>query len=67
MSPGHPSFYNIGTGKPQSLREFAEFWWEYWAANGELKFGEVSHRNNEVMRYVPEISNDFWMNTVISD
>jgi nucleoside-diphosphate-sugar epimerase len=46
---------NVGTGHPQTLRQFAEFWWEKWEAKGELKLGAVPYRDNEVMRYVPKI------------
>ena len=46
---------NIGSGKPQSIRDFAEFWWSHWKAEGKLKFGKIPYRNGEVMRYVPEI------------
>jgi nucleoside-diphosphate-sugar epimerase len=46
---------NIGSGKPQSIRNFSEFWWEKWGAKGKLKFGKLPYRNGEVMRYVPEV------------
>ena len=52
---GNPKIMNIGSGNPQSLRKFAEGWWEYWNAKGKLKFGDIPMRKNEVMRYVPEI------------
>ena len=52
---GQPIFKHIGTNKPQSIREFAEYWWQKWGANGELKFGEIPYRKNEVMRFVPKI------------
>lgn len=53
--PGNPIFQNVGTGKPQSLRDFAETWWKQWGATGTLKIGEIPQRPNEVMRYVPQI------------
>lgn len=52
---GFAYFTNIGTGKPQSLKEFAEYWWQKLNAKGELLFGEVPYRENEVMRFVPKI------------
>ncbi len=52
---GIPEIKNIGTGKPQTLREFAEFWWSHWGATGKLQFGAVPYRPDEVMRYVPEL------------
>jgi len=54
LRPGEPKIENIGTGKPQTLRAFAEFWWRKWNAKGQLKIGDISYRPNEVMRYVPE-------------
>jgi len=44
---------NVGSGRPQSLREFAEFWWTTWNAQGNLLLGKISYRPNEIMRYVP--------------
>lgn len=29
---GKPYFINIGTGKPKSIRQFAEYWWKYHTA-----------------------------------
>jgi nucleoside-diphosphate-sugar epimerase len=53
---GTPKLVNIGTGEPQSLIEFAQFWWKKWQAQGKLLPGEVPYREDEVMRYVPNIS-----------
>jgi nucleoside-diphosphate-sugar epimerase len=55
LRPGQPQVENVGTGRPQTLRCFAEHWWRKWNATGQLKFGEVTYRANEVMRYVPQI------------
>lgn len=44
---------NLGSGRPQSIREFAEYWWSHWRATGELQLGAVPYRAGEVMRYVP--------------
>lgn len=52
---GRPVIRNLGTGHPQSLRQFAEAWWKQWEAAGKLVCGAVPYRENEVMRYVPEI------------
>ena len=46
---------NVGSGHPQSLREFAEFWWTTWNAQGTLLLGQISYRPNEIMRYVPSL------------
>jgi nucleoside-diphosphate-sugar epimerase len=46
---------HIGSGRPQSLRQFAEYWWNHWEAKGQLLFGAVPYRENEIMRYVPDL------------
>jgi len=46
---------NIGTGRPQTLLAFAEHWWKEWGAKGKLLPGALPYRDNEVMRYVPEV------------
>lgn len=51
-----PLVANIGTGHPQSIRAFAEHWWKKWGATGKLLPGALPYRDNEVMRYVPEVS-----------
>jgi nucleoside-diphosphate-sugar epimerase len=55
LIPGVPLVRNIGTGKPQTLRAFAEHWWKHWNAQGNLLFGAIPQRKGEVMRYVPQI------------
>ena len=55
LRAGEPKIENVGTGKPQTLRAFAESWWQQWGAKGKLKIGEVPYRVHEIMRYVPEI------------
>jgi nucleoside-diphosphate-sugar epimerase len=54
--PGLASIYNIGTGTPQSIKSFAEYWWAQWKAKGRLRVGAIQYRENEVMRYVPEVN-----------
>ena len=46
---------NVGSGHPQTIRAFAEKWWDTWQASGKLIFGALPYREGEVMRYVPEI------------
>ena len=36
---GKTLFKNIGSDKPQTVREFAEYWWNHWNAKGNLVFG----------------------------
>lgn len=55
LRAGEPKIENVGSGKPQTLRAFAEHWWKQWGAKGKLKFGDVPYRIHEIMRYVPEI------------
>lgn len=49
---GNPLVENVCTGIGQSVREFAEYWWLYWKAKGQLKLGEIPSRKNEPMRFV---------------
>lgn len=51
------AIYNLGTGVPQRLLEFAKFWWQRFEAEGRLISGDIPYRPNEVMRYVPRVSN----------
>ena len=53
--PGNPIIQNIGTGCPQTVLEFSEYWWKKWRARGDLLVGHKQYRDNEVMRYVPQI------------
>lgn len=55
LQPGKPRIENLGTGQPQTLRAFAEHWWQVWGAKGRLLPGVLPYRANEVMRYVPEV------------
>lgn len=46
---------NVGTGNPQSIREFCEYWWRKWNAKGKLNFGAIPYREKEIFRFVPQI------------
>jgi nucleoside-diphosphate-sugar epimerase len=52
---GKTLFKNIGSDKPQTVREFVEYWWNYWNAKGKLIFGSKEYREDEIMRFVPEL------------
>jgi len=52
QSPG-VNVFNLSSGTSVSIRSFAEYWWNRWQATGVLKFGAVSYRLGEVMRYSP--------------
>lgn len=56
VPPRQPRIVNLGTGNPQSLRDFAQTWWDTWTARGNLVFGAKPYRSGEVMRYVPDIT-----------
>ena len=53
IQQGEPLVHNLGTGRPMSLKSFAENHWKKFGATGRLKRGEIPYRKNEVMRYVP--------------
>tara|TARA_B110000967_G_C18898763_1_gene572932 strand:+ start:1809 stop:2639 length:831 start_codon:yes stop_codon:yes gene_type:complete len=53
INKGEPAIHNIGTGRPMSIKSFAEDQWKKFGATGKLKLGEIPYRKNEVMRYVP--------------
>lgn len=55
VESGEPLFKNVGTGKPQTVLEFAQYWWKRWGAKGKLLPGAIPYRDNEVMRFVPEV------------
>jgi nucleoside-diphosphate-sugar epimerase len=55
VEPGIPRVSNIGTGRPQSVRQFVEYWWREFGARGRLLFGILPYRDDEVMRYVPRV------------
>jgi nucleoside-diphosphate-sugar epimerase len=45
---------NLGSGTPCTLAQFATSWWERLGARGRLRIGALKHRDNEIMRFVPE-------------
>ena len=51
------AFYiaNVASGEPVMLADFCRYWWKQFGAKGQLKFGALPYRDNEVMRYVPEV------------
>lgn len=55
LQPGNPILQNIGTGKPQTLLEFANIWWRIFEGKGKILPGVISYRKNEIMRFVPKI------------
>ncbi len=55
LAAGVPAIRQIGTGRPSSLRDFAEYWWQYWGGTGKLLFGAKPYRDKEAMCFVPEV------------
>jgi len=55
VEPGLPQVRNVGSGRPQTVRQFAEHWWREFGAQGKLLLGELPYRSDEVMRYVPQL------------
>ena len=53
ISKGRPIIKNLGTAKPQSLKNFAKSEWKKFGGKGILLFGKIPYRENEIMRYVP--------------
>lgn len=49
------SVKNVGSGNPQTVLNFSQYWWKYWSAKGEINVGAIPYRVDEVMRVVPEI------------
>ena len=50
---------NLGTGRPKSIKEFAEELWSKYSNGGELILGAIPYRKNEIMRYVPDINAEY--------
>jgi nucleoside-diphosphate-sugar epimerase len=55
LEPGNPIVQNVGTGKPQSLLDFAEMQWTNLGGKGKILPGNIPYRKNEIMRFVPKI------------
>jgi len=58
ISSDAPSVRNLGSGEPVSMREFAEVWWNKWNAKGRLLIGALPYRDNEIMRFVPDLNDN---------
>jgi UDP-glucose 4-epimerase len=53
VDPGVPRVRNVGSGRPETVRAFAEHWWREFGARGQLQIGALPYRDGEVMRFVP--------------
>lgn len=52
---GIPILINLGSGRPQTLYSFAESEWGRLHARGRIIRAAIPYRENEIMRYVPEL------------
>ncbi len=57
VNAGETQIKNIGSNNPQSVKDFSEYWWDHWKAVGKLHFGAKPYRDDEVMRFVPDLTN----------
>lgn len=55
VSPGAPQLRNVGTGRAQTLLEFARSWWVAWGATGQLMPGKIGLRTGELARLVANV------------
>jgi len=46
---------NMGSGNNISIKEFASDIWKKNNAKGKLLLGNLNYRDNEIMRYVPNL------------
>ena len=53
--PDQIKIMNLGSGRPRTIRDFAEKIWADNNAAGSLRFGELDYRENELMRCVPDL------------
>jgi len=51
-----PLIWNVGSGQPIMIRDFAKQWWKHWGATGKLCIGDLPYRPAEVMRFAPLIT-----------
>lgn len=56
VKSGEMLIENVASGKPVTLKEFAEYWWIKWEARGTINYGAIPYRKNEQMRYVPKVT-----------
>ena len=56
VQAGRPQVRNVGTGRAQSLLQFAEHWWTALNAQGRLVPGQVGLRPGEVARLVANVT-----------
>jgi nucleoside-diphosphate-sugar epimerase len=55
VMPSQPQLRNVGTGRAQTLLEFARTWWAAWGATGQLMPGQLGLRPGELARLVANV------------
>ena len=55
LPTGRLTIENVGSGKGQTILEFAAEWWHKWEATGSLLPGALETRKHEADRFVPLI------------
>jgi nucleoside-diphosphate-sugar epimerase len=55
VEPGQPQLRNVGTGRAQTLLDFARSCWSAWGATGQLIPGQVGLRPGELGRMVANV------------
>ena len=51
----------LNASSPKKLRDFALEIWKTHNAKGEIEFGSIPYRENEIMRYVPDIQKEYFL------
>ena len=59
LKNGEPLIKNVGSGNALSVLEFSKLWWKKWDAKGNLLVGDISYRKNEVMKYIPKLTDEY--------
>ncbi len=58
VQPGAPRVRHVGSGQPQTLLDFARYWWAHWQAAGRLLPGALPYRAGEIMHLAGIVRGD---------
>ena len=59
MEENRISIKNIGSGNPKKLKDFVFEAWKKLNAKGKIELGSIPYRDNEIMRFVPNIDLEY--------
>ena len=59
MEENRISIKNIGSGNPKKLKDFVFETWKKLNAKGKIELGSIPYRDNEIMRFVPNIDLEY--------